>query len=462
VRRFSYRWKPSPGYPSAYLVHGAEGLDVTASRSRKAVLITARDLPPVLEEPWMPPPHQVRLTALLYYAPGGANPKHHWKRRAKELDRSTRSGSAELADRIVSEMRFAEGVALPDKLNAAYEWIEENVENPLIRRSGDRVSLGPSSVGFLDQLDRLYAQVARRLGARVDVVLAPDRRIGFWEPGLASDWSFDLLLLAIRDPAGSDDEMIFADPGSGLGFGQVPYFASGSVAFLAAPESPRAISIPHSVATQNISRTTGELSFPDGGSSRSESWSRTSSGQSGLVEAQLVSSFPAELRRRELERLCGAGADVEVEQARHALTHPPLESRLDCESRTHFGVAMVGIEALAVPWAGPWFQGTPYLPAGPRTHPVQLPYPWVEIAELRVRAPRGFRATEPPPAVRFSHEFGKYELSIETDDDGYRVLRALALLAPTIPAERYEDLRQFLEKADRADATTVEFVRSPP
>jgi hypothetical protein len=458
VRRFSYRWKTSGGFPSDVILHGPEGFDVTVDKSRTAVLLTARDLPPFREETMMP---EVRLSAILYYMLEGSSAKGYWKKRAKDLERASRDLLAEDADRLVSGMEFSAEASLPDKLSAAYDWIVGNVENSLIRRSGERVELPTDFSGKMNQLEELFAQVARRLGARVDIVLGPDRTIGFWQPGFLDNWAFDLRFLAVREPGAPDEEVFFADPESGLGFGQLPYFANETLAFLADPASPRGIYVPGSVATENTSKTIGEVRYD--GATRHEAWTRTSVGQSGFVEYHGIARYPEHVRREYIESLCGGGLDAEILTARHVLHHPPLSSELECELEVSLpGAYGERLGELETTWVGPWVGGIPDLPPGERIHPVWFPYPGVDIAEITIRAPEGLRPVEAPPPIRFSEEFGKYQLIITPTEDGYEIKRALALLQTVIPTESYDQLRQFLEKVVEADRTTVRFVRDRP
>jgi hypothetical protein len=62
--------------------------------------------------------------------------------------------------------------------------------------------------------------------------------------------------------------------------------------------------------------------------------------------------------------------------------------------------------------------------------------------------------------VHIQHEFGNYLLRVTKTDAGYYLERGFALFPLALTAERYEELRAFLEQVRRADATRLAFTRA--
>ena len=101
------------------------------------------------------------------------------------------------------------------------------------------------------------------------------------------------------------------------------------------------------------------------------------------------------------------------------------------------------------------------MPQARRVHPVVFDYPRVDTLELLVKPPPGFRAAHAPEPVNLSGPYGRYKLVISATAEGYKVQRAFALLAESVPAMEYEALRSFVEHVVGADRMSLPFERIP-
>lgn len=459
VRRFRYRWKPLNHLPAAYRIYGPEGLDVTASRNVSTVLVTARDLPPVPVEPYMPPAHEVRLSVMLYYLAPGDNFKGFWKQISKRVEEESRGGYDDVVEDALSGIDVDPKAPLAGKLEAAYGWIAEHVRNPLIEAAGKPREASTEALGSMESIDRLFIHVARRLGAEAHVVLAPDRTRHYWDTGLKTGRQFDTTLVAVRAPGARDEEAILVDPSSGLAFGEIPWWVSGANGLLADVKNPRAIFLPPADPHSNRRSVTVDIHFTGDGSKLIADWTSTAKGQTGLAELQTLSGLPEDEYQRGLESLCGSGPDTEVTEVEHSVIFPPLRSGLACTSQHDSGAAGASIGRYHLRWIGPWIHPLPHLPSGPRTHPVVFDFSRIDVVELTVAPPPGFRPGGTAVVRDFSGPYGKYRLEISRDATGYTVKRALALLALAVPAAEYDALLTFLAKVRRADSTVLEFER---
>ena len=101
------------------------------------------------------------------------------------------------------------------------------------------------------------------------------------------------------------------------------------------------------------------------------------------------------------------------------------------------------------------------MPQTPRIHSVVFDYPRVDTLELLVKPPPGFRVARAPEPVELTGPYGRYKLTISSTAEGYKVQRAFALFAESVPAAEYEALRSFVERVVGADRTSLRFERTP-
>ena len=153
---------------------------------------------------------------------------------------------------------------------------------------------------------------------------------------------------------------------------------------------------------------------------------------------QVVAGFDED--ERLLEIMCGDGQDVDVRSATQDVGYPPLVARLDCEAQTSFGAVAESLETLERDIGGLWFKALPDFPPGERTQDLKLPFASVDVAEIKVYPPDGFKTTTPPEDTLISSKFGKYQLLVINEGEHYKVSRALALLNPTVSAKDADQL----------------------
>jgi len=457
IVKFRYRWDRSRFLPSAMLTRNTEGLDFKRTDGRNSILLSASNVDAIKEEPRMPPLSRLRGYAILFYIRNkGDAGKNFWKRQAVLIDRSTRKSRGEEAAEIVSGFEFSADTPLPDKLATAYDWVLTNVPNPRVAIQGGNVKLTRRQLS--QSINVRYIQIARLLGAEGYMVLLPDQPGGEWLPEYQKLSQFSGRVVSLHDPAPGNDWSLIVDPASGLPFGEVRLNAAGAVGFLAHPKNPVGMTVPPGVAAANITRSTGEIRFTEGGAHRDEEWTRVAEGQAGWVEAQNMARFDEDDMEL-LEAMCGAGPDVAVIESTHDVAYPPLRAQLNCKAQTSFGTIADEIDSMEIGIGGAWFKRLPDLPPGERTHDMILPFGSVDVAEIRVYPPEGFTTTDPPEDTTIASDFGKYDLTIVENSGSYKVNRSLALLNPTIPAKEYQAFRDFALSVEDADHLAVTFVK---
>lgn len=476
IRRFRYRWIPWAQAPAMYYISRQEDLDVHVDVGLNAILISADNIEPVPSEPMMPPSEEVRSHIYLYYGSGPRMAKEYWDHFAKEVEKETErfGGTRSFREKLLREVGIGEELPLEEKLTRLYDWIATKVKNiSLLSAEESETYLaengqGPGALeevvarhqGYARQLDRLFAVFGRALGAETSIVLATDRRIGFWKPTLLDEKQFQSWVVAVHLPDAPPDDLTFVDPGSGLPYGQVPWWLTGSPALMATRKGAKMVKIPIPKASLNTLTSQVDLSFSEGNESVVVDWSLKGVGQAGMSRRRKLRRMEPADREKMLFELCGEGGDFEITQARSpGLEETPGDFALECRGE-HF---LDGLDESADTYAfhlrGVWLEPVPDLQRGERRLPVIFSYPKTAITHFTIHPPEGFAAGSIPAPVAIRSPFGSYRLSVGKAENTYTVDRFLSRKAMWVPAEYYPRLIEFLDAVRRADGTALIFER---
>lgn len=476
VLEFRYLWTPTPFLTSAYQLLNTRELSVEAKRDSKTLVVHGTDIPPLIEEPLMPPDDQVRASLLTYYILGRRTGDHYWDDVAWGLEEYLdfllrRKGPFRKA---LDSIEFPPGEQdLMNRVGIVYDWVVRNIRNTSHMMAEDLETQDVSQSALLSfgrVLDRkegndfqillLFAGLARTLGAEAHLVMAPDRTDHYWNRAYLSTRQFDEVLVAVRDPKSADRGSTLAAPNSGLPFGEIPWWVTGVTGMIATKKGAEVIALPPSEFRKNVLDSKVSIGFETESEMMDASWTRRARGQCGLAEREaLRSQSPAE-RRDSADRMCGAGGDLELTES----STPDLDDRsglfqLRCAGRLP-GAAIPGeVNDFRFSFYGPWIEPLPELTAVERTHPVILEYPRLEISFIDVATPEGFVPTDAPEGIEEDGPYGRYQLTITRTDEGYHLERMLTLLPLRVDPEDYPGLREFLVSIQRADNTFLIFHR---
>ncbi len=479
VKLFRYRWAPFTGESASFDLTHAKGLAVDVTRGQRSVLVTGTDLPAVLEEPYMPPEAESHASALFYYRDSGGTPTDFWDLEAKRLVRRASAFAKERPiGQAIAVMGIPAGADLMTKLKAAYDWASVNIKNTTLRmaeqaeavRADEKVKpelwrtaqdILTAKEGGGRDLDFLYFGLARALGAEAYPVLATDRTDHYFNPAYLSTRQFDWTLVGVKAKGDPDDKLVFVDLGSGLPFGEIPWWLAGSRAVLASAEGHRVVFLPPSDPRKNLSETHVKISFNLEDGTAPFSSVADGKGQQGLTARWKLRSLNPEERGKELEKYCGASGYTEISKAK-APDLPDLTAsyHLECEGALMNTNLQGNLGGYSFGFLGPWTEEIPRFTAPARTQSIIFSYPRIDHLIFDVTAPPGFVPTgvKAPPSVE--SPYGRYALSISPTANGYHVERFYALVAVAVPVKDYDALRQFFEDVARADATRLEFKRA--
>ncbi|HEX5043640.1 MAG TPA: DUF3857 domain-containing protein [Candidatus Polarisedimenticolaceae bacterium] len=474
------RWRPVQHMNAAYHVR-APGLDVKLDRDEGAIRLLAHDLPALADEPFMPPDPQVRAGVTLYYP--GASLESYWEDRGKSVHRQVNAYFSQRArlDAAMSGLALDAGAPLEAKLRQAYAWVSDHVRDVELERAEEQDALADEASRTRHQARKLFTTVddvvargsgsdfevavaflgmARSLGADAWVVLGADRRETLYDPEMKDLRPFRHAMVAVR-PAGTGGPFTLVDPGSGLPYGEVPWWLTGVPALRAAAEGFAPIQIPVPAAAQNVEEAKAEVTIDLEQEQTRLVWSRFGKGQQGLEERRDLRDLDAAERKKSLSQLCRYSADDEVEEAQApGLEHLGEPYRLSCRVTHALDMDAAEADELRFGFRGPWIEPPPdFQGRTARRHPVVLDFPRVAVGAITLKAPVGFVPGDPPASVAFDSPFGRYKLAVKVVGSAFQIERGFALLPVSVPAAEYPQLTEFLGRVRRADATELVFRR---
>ena len=475
IQKLRLRWHPT-NLLSAYSWIYAPGLPVTSAKDNRAIRVEAENLPPFVEEPWMPPEYHIRASATFYYIDPQIDSQHFWDEEAKLLERYLArflAGGRLIRDTIEG-WNLPADMPLPAKLAHAYRWVNENVKDTGLlsfeELSAQQKDDGTEAFtakqvlrereGTGWQVSALFVGFARALGAEAHLAMATDRRQYVWNPSLLSMHPFQYVLVAVRAPGEGDDKFVLVDPGVGLDYGEVPWWTTGVNAMLSTKSGFKAIPVPASDARKNLSETAATFTFDEEGTMH-VAWTRTNKNLRGFDERRHLKELDAHARGERLAELCGRGREMEVGKA----DSPGLDAKfgslaLQCELDGELVGPTEEIGVYSFVTDGPWTEPLPdFEGRTTRVHHAVFHFGRVDKTRLSVKAPPGFVPKAAPEPRKIESPFGRYARTVAIKDDGYEVERAVAFTPLVVPPEEYATLRSFLDQIRQADQSPLEFER---
>jgi len=478
IRTLRLRWQPSEVVSGAYRIFGP-GLPITSTKDRAAIRVVGNDLPPMVEEPWMPPAYHVRASVTFYYIDPETDMKHYWDDEARKEERYlarflTAGGDRAIHD-VIESWNLSTELGLQQKLQRAYAWVTENVkdtgqlsfEELAASESEDKEAFTAKQVlkareGTGWQVAALYVGFARALEAEAYLALATDRRNYVWDASLLSMEPFEMVLVAVRDPGKPDDPFVLCEPGTGLEYGEVPWWATGVHAMVSTKNGFKAVLVPPSDARKNLSDTAATFTFDEEGTMH-VAWTRTNKNLRGFDERLHLKNMDAHARGERLQELCGKGGSMEVAQAESPGMEEKFGSlRLECALDAEMTGPTEEIGRYSFTFSGPWIEPLPdFEGRATRVHPAVFDFGRVDKAKLTIQAPPGFAPKGAPEPKQIDTPFGRYRRAVRVTEAGYEVDRGVGFTPLMVPPQDYPALRAFLDQIRQADQVALEFERKP-
>ena len=477
IKELKYRWRPWDGIASAFRAHKTASAGISTTRDADSVLVTGRNVPAIVSEPWSPAEDEIRGSLTIYYRPQLKDQKEYWEDRVGRFSRQADWFAKEKPVReAMMSMNIPATGDLQTRLKTAYDWIGTNLTNTTLR-TREEIEATPDEPDKKDartvkdliasregpgwQLDYLFLGIARALGAEADLVLAVDRTDHYFDPQLLSTQQLNTTLVVVRAPTESDDARVIVDAGSGLPYGQVPWWYSGVNGLVANPNTAAIIPIRPSGAMENLSQTKVVIKFNTDEPTASIHWSRTANGQSGLLDRRQIRGMTPEQRVKRLDEYCGSSGDLEVSKAEAPAIEPstgPLTIECDMTLMNTNMDEQTGEYQFS--FYGPWIEPIPEFTTATRTHPIVFSYPRADRVTIDIEVPAGFNDRTLPSGVKLDTPYGRYVLDVKPTQKGFRVERLFSLVSLGAPAAEYAALSDYLTNVRRADQTILTFRKS--
>lgn len=489
IRKFRYKWVPYPGYGASYYLRRRPDLNVSVTKAGASILIEATDMPPVEEEPYMPPDDSVRASVIRYYWMATDLPAEQegfWKAHARNTEQevATFLKKDKGIKEAIAGLTLAPDDGTQDKARAVYEWIQQNVKNTSLLTAEQldakieaekkdkkhhayaympqdtAQSVLETKEGTQGQIQDLFIGMMRAMGLQAHEVLAPDRSQMLWDERMLIPWQLSESLVFVKAPGEEDSKGLFLAPGSGLPFGTTEWWVAPAIALLADETGGRKIPVPTMPPEGNVLATRAQIAYPEDGSRATFTWSASSTGQRGHETRRGLGLRSPDERAKRLDELCGAVDDTEITKAEApGFSDVTSAFRIECEGEK----AALPIDAeessLTRDFAGPWIPPVPQLLGSKRTYPIVMPYARTDRTSIDIEAPVGFLPAAPPPKVSYQSGLGRYELNITARENTFHIERTLTLPIVAMKKEAYPDLQKFLADVRIADATLLEFER---
>ncbi|HXI03787.1 MAG TPA: DUF3857 domain-containing protein [Candidatus Saccharimonadales bacterium] len=486
VRSLVYRWRPllflgAIGLTGICSISNPAGLDLNLDQEERGFVLRGTEIPPVVVEPWMPLGEDPGAVLTLYYTRLASSSGYFWNGIAKqqaELERRTLTPGR--VRKAMEEMGLDPRAKGAQVVRGAYDWITANMENTGLRtaedleeiasgkrenESGRRIpAIVKSRKGTAEELDLLLLGIAHAAGVEARLVLTSDRRKNAWDPGLLAFGQFDESLVALRMPGEPAAQYTLADPGSGLAFGEIPWWISGGEGLMVEGEKAKIIRLGGVGASSNVSETRVTMRIAaEPEEPASVSWTRTGKGQWGLAEGRaLVRSRPDDRKDRLID-MCRSGSTAEVVEAdASGLERTAAGWSLLCRAESGEAVRESRPGEMDVSFEGPWIEPVPNLAAAPRVHPIEFPFAETVLGTIEIVPPPGFQPGPAPPPVEVDGPIGAYRLLIEARDGKWILHRSLRLAYTELPADRAPGLRKFFGAVRTGDRTLLTFRRTEP
>ncbi len=440
---------------------------LTTSRDANGYIdLQIANIPPLIHEPFMPPPAALRYRVSFYYMVG-AKHDNFWKDEGRfwtkdiESFLGRKNGVAEAVAQATSatdspEQKARKMYAFITTLdNWSYQPRAEQEERAL----GIKADRGAEDVlrqhgGSHDDLNKLYVAMLRAAGIPSWLMWVPSRDESFFEPQFLSTRQL-VAEIAIAQPNGKD---VFLDPGTKFcPYGLIDWRYSGVQG-----------------VRQREGNTTeiAESGLPDYKQAMIQRLARVHLTPEGKAEGTIKVGFygqEAMERRREGGKTDTEGrkklledevkswlpADSDV-----ALTNTPDWDGTEGHLATEFKISCPLAVAAGKRWILPvhLFQvnDKPRFSASERVNAIYFDYMWREVDEVHITMPAELEVESLPPSDEVRLDYAIYRTN-QKQEPGNTVAtgRDLALGGLAFPPKMYKEIKGFFDKVKAGDDQPV-------
>jgi Domain of Unknown Function with PDB structure (DUF3857)/Transglutaminase-like superfamily len=422
------------------------------------------DIPPFLEEPYMPPADTLKWRVVFYYQVGDTMPDKYWKDEGKYWNKEVeqfmgrKHGVEEALGKIVAagdtpgakaRKIYNDVTQLENRSYIPYRPKQEEKVLDIKPNQGVDDVLRQRS-GYHDELARLYVAMARAAGLSAWLMWVPDKSQNIFDPHLMSTYQLEAEIAIVE----LDGKEVFLDPGSKYcPFGLLDWRYTNSQGLRQSGKGTEFGQTPLTGYNQALIQRTAHLKVTDEG--RAE----------GTVMVAFM-GIEAMNRRQEGGRTDDEGKrkllEDEVKQWLPADSEVTLAKSPDWESATAPMVAEFKISCPFASGAGKhWlvpmhlfqFNEKPMFASAERKQAIYFDYPYRESDEVHITLPAGMEVESLPSDQNEKIEGAAlYNTAYKRDGaNSIVVQRDLALASTPLPPDMYGEIKGFYDKAKTGD-----------
>ncbi|HUK23140.1 MAG TPA: DUF3857 domain-containing protein [Terriglobales bacterium] len=421
------------------------------------------DVPAFVEEPYMPPPDELKWRVEFYYRTG-YKPDEFWKEEGKDWNKEVDSFLGRKKGVEEATAQIVNGAATPeDKVKKIYYFVSrlENQSYDPPRGAEEAHTLGikanrgvedvlQQKSGDHDELNRLFVAMVRAAGLQAWLMRVPDRSQNFFEPQFLSSDQFDGEVAIVQ----LDGKDVDLDPGTKFcPYGLLNWRYSGDQgqrqsAGKGTELSTSTMSNYNDAMVQRLAR----LQLTD----------------HGAVEGTLVVGFygiEAMIRRQEGGHTDDAGRKKLLEDeirswlpggSEVTLIENPLWPNTELPLIAKFKISSPLAASAGKRWIIPvhvlQVNDKALFSASSRENPIYFDYPYREVDEVHITIPPGMQFESLPSGEEDRLKYAVYSTQLKQETpDTIMAVRQVALATALFGAGEYKDVKGFYDKVKAGD-----------
>ena len=367
---------------------------------------TVTNIPAAHREPYAPSDPNVEPWALLYYSQNAKrDPEKYWNSEGKKVYSEVKS-SLKSSEEIKSAAEEAVSEAADDnaKVTALVVLVHKRLRNLFdsevtaaerekfiekLPKDRQRTSaeIFKSGIAMSSEMNVVFAALAAQAGLETRPALVGSRSEVIFNPQLAERYFLDDQAMAVK--IGGAWKIVDAGRKS-LAPGMVPWEEEGMAALLTDPKAPTFITAPLAPPEASAETRTAKLALSSAGELTGDIEEAYTGHRAEQLRQEIAEKSPAQREEWLRDRVVNMFPDGEVT----AITlenvedsSKPLAARYHLDAPRYAQVT--GKRILFQPSAFRRGQASPFT-AAERRFPINFPYAWQEIDDIRIRLPEGF------------------------------------------------------------------------
>ena len=448
---FNYRWA---GLPAG----------IAPTRNEYKVELTLENVPALLDEDFMPPPSERMSVGSYYTHEGPSSPQEFWNKRKKKLTGAVdgfvkpKSVEAEVraliagADSPDAKLRKLYARAQQIR-NVTFERPKSAQEIKALEKNDNTGDVLKHGYGSSDDINRLFAAMARAAGVSADVFRLSARDDHFFKPDVRDEDQLDSEVVVVS-VEGTDQ---YFDPGTPFcPFGTLFWAKTQVPGLRLGKDNASFVNTPTPDASQSVLSRKAKFALDKNGTLKGTAVI-SFGGQYGIGQRIKGLQEDDQARKERLESEVAAWlpktATVELKNV---------------NSWTDGTQPLVAEFAIAVPNAASPTGRRLFLPAtifrsgkaavfrySARSSPVYFPYPFTEQDELTITPPAGYEVETLAPAYSIAKNYADMEIAQSKDGNTLQFQRKLTMKYYLFKPEHFEVVKGFFDSAQEAEQRTA-------